>query len=373
MFDQAEPRRIRSRLWLDLWRDRLGRLPSRPERQISIAPSPLGQIAILVGLLLAIALPQILPASYLRVAVAAQVAVLASIATTLLVGTAGQLSLAGAAFMAVGAFTGVALQESLDVPFAVLVVAIPLAGALLGAFLAVPALRLRGLYLVLATLGFHYIVSYTTRQYEASRGAAALAGLILNPPDIGWIAWERAGTWFYIMLAMDIGATLFALNLKRSRFGRGWVALRERDIVATSLGIAVGQQKILVFSISGAILAIAGALSSMTVGVVSSEYFSINLAIQILVMAVIGGLGSILGAWLGAMFVVFLPYLIQVGFVLLDASGAVQLDLIAPIQLILFGAITIAFLLFEPSGLSGIWLRIQRYFRHWPLRHVSDE
>jgi branched-chain amino acid transport system permease protein len=137
------------------------------------------------------------------------------------------------------------------------------------------------------------------------------------------------------------------------------------------LGIAVGPQKILAFSVSSAILAIAGVMSSLTVGVVSSEYFSINLAIQILVMAVIGGLGSVFGAWLGAIFVVLLPHLIQGAFELVNASGSTQLDLIVPIQLMLFGVITIAFLLFEPAGLAGIWRRIRRYFQLWPLKNAS--
>ena len=172
------------------------------------------------------------------------------------------------------------------------------------------------------------------------------------------------------MLALSIGVTLFALNIKRSRFGRAWVALRDRDIVATSLGIAVGVQKILAFSVSSAILAVAGVMSSLTVGVVSSEYFSIDLAIQVLVMAVIGGLGSIFGAWLGAIFVVLLPHLIQGTFVLMNAAPSIQLALIVPIQLMLFGAITIAFLLFEPAGLAGLWVRVKRYFQYWPRKQV---
>lgn len=344
---------------------------TQPQEQIALLRSPLRKWTMLAGLALALMLPLILPGTHVRIAVATLVAVTASIATTLLVGTAGQLSLASAAFMAVGAFTGVVLQESFNAPFIVIALGAPVVGGLLGAFLALPALRLRGLYLVLATLGFHYIVSYVTREYESSRGAAALAGLILNPPDIKGVNWSSARVWFYIMFGLNILITLAALNLRRSRFGRAWVALRERDIVATSLGIAVGIQKILVFSVTSAVLAIAGLMSSLTVGVVSSEYFSINLAIQILVMAVIGGLGSVLGAWLGAIFVVLLPHIIQGLFVMMNASGATQLDLIAPLQLILFGGITILFLVFEPAGLTGIWFRIRRYFQVWPLKNVS--
>lgn len=330
------------------------------------------KIAALLGIVVALLLPLILGGTSLRVIVSIQVAIMASIATTLLVGTAGQLSLAGAAFMALGAFVGVFFQETFDAPFLVVFLSAPIAGALLGAVLALPALRLRGLYLVLATLGFHYIVSYVTREYEASRGAAALTGLILNPPDLQFVNWGSATPWYYILLVFDVLVTMIALNAIRSRFGRAWVALRDRDIVALSLGIPVGIYKVLAFSLSSAILALAGMMVSLAVGIVSSEYFSINLAIQILVMAVIGGLGSVLGAWLGAIFVVLLPHLIQGLFALFQASASTQLDLIAPIQLILFGVITIAFLLFEPAGLTGILARIVRYFRAWPLDHLPD-
>lgn len=353
-----------------IFRGGSARLQTGAEQNIALVQTRLGHVALAAGLILAAVFPQMLSATVVRIAVSVLVAVIASIATTLLVGIAGQLSLAGAAFMAVGAFTAFFLQDSLDAPFVAVFASAPLTGALLGGFLALPALRLRGLYLVLATLGFHYIVSYIIKEYEASRGTAALAGLILNPPNIKSINWGSGTTWYYLMLALSIGVTLFALNIKRSRFGRAWVALRDRDIVATSLGIAVGVQKILAFSVSSAILAVAGVMSSLTVGVVSSEYFSIDLAIQVLVMAVIGGLGSIFGAWLGAIFVVLLPHLIQGTFVLMNAAPSIQLALIVPIQLMLFGAITIAFLLFEPAGLAGLWVRVKRYFQYWPRKQV---
>jgi branched-chain amino acid transport system permease protein len=311
-------------------------------------------------LIVALALPHLLDAATLRIVTAVQVAIIASIATTILVGTAGQLSLAGAAFMSVGAFAAFFLQETFDPPFFVTIICVLVIGAGLGAVLALPALRLRGLYLVLATLGFHYIVSYVTKEYEASRGAAALSGLILNPPDIRSINWAAAKTWYYVIGGCDLLVTIVALNVIRSRFGRAWVALRDRDIVATSLAIPVGLYKILAFALSSALLAFAGVLSSLSVGIVSSEYFSINLAIQILVMAVIGGLGSTVGAWLGAAFVVLLPHLIQGEFGLFHISSSAQLDFIAPLQLILFGAITIAFLLFEPAGLVGLFARLRR-------------
>lgn len=317
-------------------------------------------MAVAVLLVAGLALPHFMDAATLRIAVAVQVAIIAAIAMTILVGTAGQLSLAGAAFMAVGAFTAFFLQETFNAPFIVVVLGVLVVGAGLGAVLALPALRLRGLYLVLATLGFHYVVSYVTKEYEASRGAAALSGLILNPPDIRSVNWASAKSWYYIVGGCDLLFSIIALNVIRSRFGRAWIALRDRDIVATSLGISVGQYKILAFSLSSAFLAVAGVLASLSVGIVSSEYFSINLAIQILVMAVIGGLGSVSGAWLGAIFVVLLPHLIQGVFGMFHISSSAQLDFVAPIQLIIFGVITIAFLLLEPAGLVGLFQRLKR-------------
>lgn len=348
-----------------------GHFHKTPGDQVALLPTPLRKVSAALGLLLVLTLPIMLSATQLRVSIAVQIAIMAAIAMNLVVGIAGQLSLAGAAFMAVGAFSGVILSQSLHVPFAIVLVIAPAVGALFGILMALPALRLRGLYLVLATLGFHYLVSYGTHQYEASRGAEALSGLIPNPPEIDWINWASATTWYYFLLPVVIGATLFAVNLRRSKFGRAWIALKDRDIVALSLGVSIGWYKILAFSVSGAMLGLAGALFSYTVGVVSSEYFSINLAIKLLAMVVIGGLGSTLGAWFGAGFVVLLPHLIQQAFLLGGASSAVQIDIIAPIQLVLFGLITIGFLLFEPAGLNGIWLRVRRYLQMWPLKHSS--
>lgn len=350
----------------------LRRVQTRFEQRIHLFRSRGLSVVLSVLLIGALLLPLTTGGASLRVVVSIQVAVLASIATTLLVGTAGQLSLAGAAFMAIGAFVGVFLQESYNAPFIVVLLAVPAAGAIFGVVLALPALRLRGLYLVFATLGFHYIVSYATKEYEASRGAAALTGLILNPPDVKFINWSSASSWYYTLLVCDILITLVAINVVRSRFGRAWIALRDRDVVATSLGVPVGVYKILAFGLSSAMLAFAGVMSSLSVGIVSSEYFSINLAIQILVMAVVGGLGSVFGAWLGAIFVVLLPHLIQGFFGMLEASSSTQLDLIAPIQLILFGAVTIGFLLFEPAGLTGIFTRLRRYFSSWPVNNMPE-
>lgn len=348
-----------------------GNFAKTARSRMAIVRTPLRKFAILVAICVGLVLPMLVSPGDLRIITTVQVAVIATVAMTLLVGTAGQLSIAGAGFMAVGAFTGVILQDAFQAPFLVVALMIPLAGAVCGAVLALPALRLRGLYLVLATLGFHYLISYLTREYEASRGAAALSGLMLNPPELDMVNWGRAQTWYYILIVADILVTLLALNLLRSRFGRAWIAVRERDIVAVSLGIQVGVYKILAFAVTGAILALAGALASLSIGIVSSEYFSTNLAIQLLVMAVIGGLGSILGAWLGAIFVIMLPHVIKGIFTFFDASASAQLDVLAPLQLILFGAITIAFLLFEPAGLTGIWHRIRQYFQSWPLSETS--
>lgn len=341
-------------------------------RSLSLIPTPFRKFALLCFLVVAGLVPTILDTSQVRIAVAVEIGILGALGLNLVVGIAGQLSLAAAAFMAVGAFTAGILSSSYNVPFILVLGASVVAGALMGAVVALPAIRLRGLYLVLATLGFHYVVWFVTHDYEAGRGAAALSGIIPKVPTLGEFAWTTPEHWYYTIFAFDILATLVFLNLQRSRFGRAWVAIRERDLVAQSMGVSVARGKILVFMISSGMLALAGTLFSYSIRVVTSEYFSLTLAIQFIAMVVAGGLGSVLGSWLGAMFIVGMPYLIQYLFTVAGASARVQIAYIFPIQLIVFGIVVIAFLLVEPAGLTGLWIRIRNYFRLWPLRRTSS-
>ena len=171
---------------------------------------------------------------------------------------------------------------------------------------------------------------------------------------------------------MDIRRTLIvlgALNLLRSFIGRRWIAVGEHDVAAEALGISVRWAKLSVFTVTSAVIAFAGALSAYYVGTVSFESYNFGLAIAYLAMIIIGGVGSVLGSVLGAIFITLMPYVLDQMFVLLDLK--IRPNIIAGVHQIAFGFLIVAFLLFEPRGLAEIWRRMRSAVADWPFRYRS--
>jgi branched-chain amino acid transport system permease protein len=283
----------------------------------------------------------------------------------LLTGYAGQISLGHAGLIAAGAYTVGILVREADAPFWITLPAAAVVGALLGLIFGLPSLRLRGLYLAVSTLGLHFIVIYIGGEYETRRGFST--GVVIDPPAIG--GWEVATgfQWYFVFLGTAAFVLLVILNLLRSRTGRAWRALRGHEVVAAAMGIDVARYKLLAFIISSMITAVAGALFAYFRHFVSIDAFSLYLTIQYVAMVIIGGMGSLLGAFLGAAFVVLLPYVIEAGASALPSRLG---DLIFALNYAAFGVVMILFLLFEPQGLIGIWRRIVGYFRLWPFKQT---
>ncbi len=350
-----------------------GHFQTERAETLSLVPTPLRRVAWLFLFAGLLALPGLLDVQGTRIAVAVALAMLGAVGLNVLVGRAGQISLAASAFLAVGAFSANIMTDRWSVPFIPTLLAAMGLGALLGTILALPALRLRGLYLILATLGFYWFVWYAISEYEASRGLFALTGLNLAPPDLPGIRFDSPERWYYFLLVVNLLVLVVLANLRRTKFDRAWVAIRDRDIMARAVGVNVAMYKVAAFAVSSAILSLAGAIGAFTLGTVSASYFSLELGIQYIAMIVIGGLGSVLGAYLGAIFVVLMPYLITDVFSALDASAQAQSQYLPPLQTGLFGLAMILFLIFEPHGLAGIWERIRSYFAMWPLRHTQRD
>ncbi|MGO8920339.1 MAG: branched-chain amino acid ABC transporter permease [Stellaceae bacterium] len=291
-------------------------------------------------------------------------AVVGSVALMLLTGYAGQVSLGHAGLLAAGAFTAGILSNELAAGFWIALPASALVGAGLGLLFGLPSLRLRGLYLAISTLALYFVVALLGGEYETRRGFST--GILLEAPRIASLRLDGRG-WYFLLLAIDIAVILFALNLLRAPTGRAWRALRGREIVAEALGISVRRAKLSVFVTSSVLTAVAGTLFAYYRGFVSIEAFSLFLSVQYVAMVIIGGLGSILGAVLGAGLVVLLPYLIEESLKLLASSSSLSNQLFA-VNAAAFGAIMILFLLFEPQGLVGIWRRLRDYFLLWPFR-----
>lgn len=297
------------------------------------------------------------------------IAIIGALALNLLTGFAGQLSLGHAAFLAVGGYLS-HFFSTLDLPFIVVVPAVMVVGSVIGFLVGAPALRLRGLYLVLATVGFHYIALFVIHVYQSSgeKSILALTGFLLPTVDFGIFKLDATFKWTYCLGFFLLLTTAFCINLTRTRIVRAWIALRERDITAAALGINVPLYKLKAFVVSTSLTCMAGALLVYYLGAVSSENYTLDLAVSYLAMVVIGGAGSVLGSYLGAIFVAVMPFLITGLFELVQAGPRFQLRYIVPSQIVAFGLLMIMFLVFEPRGIVGIWRRIRVYFELWPLR-----
>jgi branched-chain amino acid transport system permease protein len=329
-------------------------------------PWRLGLLAVLLTFM--VALPFVAGGHEVYIASQLFIAIIGALALNLLTGYAGQISLGHAAFMAVGAFSSHWFAKH-GLPFLVVVPLAMLVGGVLGVIVGAPALRLRGLYLVVATVGFHYIVAFFTNEYQTGGDMLqALTGLQLPAASLGLVVLDNPRKWYFFLLLVTILTTLFCINLVRTRPGRAWIAVRDRDITAASLGIDVARYKILAFVVSSALTCMSGSLLAYFVGSVSAEYFTLTLAITYLAMVVIGGAGAIVGAYLGAIFVTLLPHVITALFQAIGASPRIAMLYIVPSQIMVFGAAMILFLIFEPKGLVGIWSRLRSYFELWPLR-----
>jgi branched-chain amino acid transport system permease protein len=293
-------------------------------------------------------------------------AMVGALALMLLTGYAGQVSLGHAGLLAAGAFTVGVLFKELHAPFWVTLPAAALVGVLLGILFGLPSLRLRGLYLAVSTLALHFLVVYLGGEYEAKRGFST--GIVIDPPTIAGKAVIDARAWYFILLAAAATSLILCANLLRSRSGRAWAAIRANATVAAALGIGVASYKLLAFVISSALTAIAGALFAYYRGFVSVEVFSLYLSIQYVAMIIIGGMGSLLGAILGAVFVTLFPYAIDAAVQVLPGARRYA-GLLFAFNYSAFGVVMILFLLLEPLGLVGVWRRVQTYFLLWPFRH----
>ncbi|HEY7242378.1 MAG TPA: branched-chain amino acid ABC transporter permease [Xanthobacteraceae bacterium] len=289
-----------------------------------------------------------------------------SLSLMLLTGYAGQISLGHAGLIAAGAFTVGILFRETNAAFWVTLPAAALVGALLGVIFGLPSLRLRGLYLAVSTLALHFVVIYIGGEYETRRGFST--GIMIDPPRVGGIEITDGRAWYFILLVAAASTLIVCLNLLRTRSGRAWGAIRAHETVAETLGIRIAAYKLLAFVISSSITAVAGALFAYYRGFVSVEAFSLFLTIQYVAMVIVGGMGSLLGALLGAAFVTLFPYAIESALLALPGAQGFA-SLLFAVNYAAFGLVMILFLVLEPLGLVGIWHRIQNYFLLWPYRH----
>lgn len=325
---------------------------------------------ILVGVIIAflIGLPLVADSYSVHLLNLCFLSTIGAVGLNLLTGYCGQVSLGHAGFLAIGAFVTAICAERLHMPFWVAIPASCIAGAAVGLIVGLPALRFRGIYLAITTLAMHYAIVFFLTAYQATFGPSASAGISIPAPSLAGFALDGERPWYFTLLLVTALVVLFALNLTRTYIGRAWVAIRDRDIAAATIGINVPRFKLLAFVISSVLAALAGSLAAYFTAVVTIEEFTLDLAILYLAMIIVGGMGSVAGSVLGAVFVTLLPFIIERVFAALPDAWRFGTTIYG-VQEGMIGAIVVAFLLFEAKGLIEIYRRCALYFERWPFRY----
>ncbi len=342
------------------------------EADMALYPLPIARWTVaIVAVVLFLVLPLAVHEYYLSIVNLVAIAVVGALGLNILVGYTGQISIGHGAFMSVGAYTAANLATRLDCPFWL---ALPLGGlmaAAVGAIVGIPSLRIKGLYLAIATLAAQFIIEWTINHVTWISGGAQ-ASIQVPRPRLGGFVIESQREMYVFLLIVVALAVVGAMNLVRSRIGRAFVAIRDHDIAAEIIGIDIFRYKVLAFAISSFYAGVAGVLYTYYLGVANYEQFQLVTSIDYLAMIIIGGLGSVLGSIFGAVFITLLPIVIRYvmeAFGGLFFSSQVVLNLIPNLRLILFGALIVLFLVVEPEGLNRLWRNIRNYFRLWPFAY----
>ena len=273
---------------------------------------------------------------------------LVAVSLAVLVGMTGQVSLGHAGFLAAGAYAQVALA-GMGVPYVLTVAAAVLLAAVLGLLIGVPALRLEGPYLAIATLGFGLAIQQILNNW---RFVGASTGTIADRPVVLGVDFYADAAYYWLAAGLTALAVWTVFNLERSHVGRAFRAARDADLAAQMSGIGLAKHKTLAFVVSAGIAGLAGAIYGPLVGYLTPESFNLLLSVKFLLMTVIGGLGLLPGALLGA------------GFI---AGLEIYLATFRAWSQLVFGLVVILVLVLEPAGLYGRWLKVRRYWKTWPM------
>lgn len=362
-------------------------MPTRPlvtcyEDELRLFPSMWHHVALVAAAVLVLAYPFAAGARWLAVGNLALVAIVGAAALMILTGFAGQISLGHAAFLALGAYTTAVLGQRAGVPFWLCLPAAGAVAAAVGVFVGVFALRLRGLYLAIVTLGLGFIVNHVLVTQAAWTGglsgspvpahawfAARGGGLasFTSPTLLGPLHFTFERKLYFVFLVLATVTVLALRNLARSPSGRAMMAVRDRDIAAASVGVNPTRTKLLAFGLSSFFAGIAGGMFALQQQYITVEPpFDLSMSVAYIAMIVLGGIGTVFGVVAGAIaFTALAPIAETVGqhLPLLSRLSSGQQSTV------IFALVVCAFLVLEPLGLYGLWLRVQRYFAAWPFRY----
>jgi branched-chain amino acid transport system permease protein len=318
---------------------------------------------------------------WLSVLIYAGIFALGAIGLNLLTGYTGQVSLGHAFFVATGAYCAVLLGTEHGLPMIVWLPTAAIVGGAIGGIVGPFALRLRGNYLAVISLGLVFLGQHIFENWESVTGGpggtSVTAPVKLGPFDfngleLGGRVYTRYQSFFWLTWALVALALLVAKNVVRSRPGRAMQAVRDRDVAAEVIGVSLARYKVGAFVLSSGLAAMSGALFGAFQLFVQPDSFNLPLSIQFIAMIIVGGVGTLFGSVLGAVFVGAVPQLVgkysdSIPFIAQEA-GAGGLT-VFQLNQIIFGALIVFFLVVEPRGLAAVWLRVKAYFRAWPFSY----
>jgi branched-chain amino acid transport system permease protein len=315
-------------------------------------------------------LPFALNDYWLRIVNIIGIAVVGAVGLNILTGFTGQISLGQGGFLAIGAFTSALLTTKLHVPMPLAMIAAVFTTAGIGAVVGLPALRLKGLYLAIATLASQQIVEFVIRRWRWLTGGAGY----LEVERLSFPGWKIPRdlfhfTWYWVILFCAALAVIAARNLFRTALGRSFMAVRDHDIAAATIGVNLTRAKLTSFAVSSGYVGLAGALTAHYTEIVTWERFTFVVSVQYLGMIIVGGLGSVAGAVYGAAFLMLLPPLLAELADAVRSTAPLLAEHLPAVELIAVGLVIMGFLLFEPRGLDRLWRRAREYFGFWPFRY----
>ena len=316
--------------------------------------------------LVLLALPFVLNDYWLYLVCLMTINVVAATGLNILTGFTGLVSLGQAAFMAVGAYTVAWMERDLGTPFVLNLICGGLVSAAIGIVVGIPSLRVKGLYLAIATIAASFILHFVFVHWSAVTGGNT--GINVAPARILGAELVTYFQLYWVIMPVTVLMVLGAANLFRTRIGRAFIAIRDRDISAEVLGIPLLRYKLMSFAIASFYAGVAGGLWAYFFRVVTPDSFPFMASVFLLAAIIVGGMGTIIGGILGAAFMTLAPELLR--FIVEWASPFVPnaATLLSPVRTIVFGLLIIGFLVFEPQGLAEIIQRVRRFFRLWPFR-----
>jgi branched-chain amino acid transport system permease protein len=360
------------------------------EADSALLNTPAKRVGVLSLVAVALVLPFLLTDNILLILATAFVASIGAIGLNLVTGYAGQVSLGHAFFLGLGAFTGAALSGDpgartvgLGMQLIVWLPAAGLVAAAAGLLVAPLAARLRGLYLAIVTLGLVMVGEHLFREMKFITGGVGV-GRPGPVPELFGFRFDQTGEvlgvlltrnqkMYYLMFFLLIVLAIVGRNIARSAIGRAFAAVRDRDIAAEVIGVSLTRQKALAFTISSFYAGVAGALLYSLIGFIEPGSFNLLMSVQYIAMVLIGGVATISGSIMGAVFITLLPRFTRevpqfLPFISSQSTGR-GLITVFELEAILYGLLIIGFLIFEPRGLYGIWIRTRNYWKGWPFSY----